>query len=118
MADQLDDCPFCKIVAEQGYEPDGYFLLKPLNPVTDGHLMALPTNHIENAFVDPAVTAKVWELAESHGEYLKGFLGVDAFNLITSVGEAATQSVMHLHVHIVPRRPGDGLHLPWTGQEK
>jgi len=35
-------------------------------------------------------------------------------NVITSVGREATQSVFHLHVHVVPRREGDGLALPWT----
>lgn len=40
----------------------------------------------------------------------------ESYNLITSCGEAATQSVRHLHWHVVPRRIGDGLHLPWTGQ--
>ena len=42
----------------------------------------------------------------------------DDFNLITSSGPAATQTIPHIHVHYVPRWPGDGLHLPWTGQEK
>jgi hypothetical protein len=37
-------------------------------------------------------------------------------NLITSVGADATQSVRHLHIHVVPRREGDGLMLPWSGQ--
>jgi len=40
------------------------------------------------------------------------------FNLITSSGQYATQTVHHLHIHYVPRRPGDGLTLPWTGQAR
>jgi len=39
---------------------------------------------------------------------------VEEFNLITSAGKNATQSVFHLHVHLVPRVAGDGLSLPWT----
>ncbi len=35
-------------------------------------------------------------------------------NVITSRGAAATQTVRHLHVHVVPRRQGDGILLPWT----
>ncbi len=42
--------------------------------------------------------------------------GHPTVNLITSKGEAATQSVFHLHVHIVPRQEGDRLPLPWTPQ--
>lgn len=36
--------------------------------------------------------------------------------VITSIGADATQTVFHTHIHVVPRRPGDGLTLPWTGQ--
>lgn len=39
-----------------------------------------------------------------------------AANLITSKGDAATQSVLHLHVHVVPRQADDDLPLPWTPQ--
>jgi histidine triad (HIT) family protein len=40
--------------------------------------------------------------------------GTKSFNLITSQGAAATQTVMHLHLHLVPRTDGDGLKLPWS----
>jgi histidine triad (HIT) family protein len=42
---------------------------------------------------------------------------IGQYNFITSAGKAATQSVMHLHIHIVPRQEGDGLLLPWSGQQ-
>ncbi len=35
------------------------------------------------------------------------------FNLLTSVGSAATQTIRHLHWHIVPREEGDRISLPW-----
>jgi len=42
-----------------------------------------------------------------------------AVNLITSRGRAATQSVFHLHLHLVPRAENDGLALPWySGRTK
>jgi histidine triad (HIT) family protein len=44
-------------------------------------------------------------------------LAVTPCNLITSAGRAATQSVMHLHLHLVPRLDGDGLALPWSRKE-
>lgn len=40
-------------------------------------------------------------------------VGVD-HNLIINQGPAASQTVEHLHVHYVPRRPNDGLKLPWS----
>jgi histidine triad (HIT) family protein len=38
----------------------------------------------------------------------------NAFNLITSAGEWATQTVMHLHIHYIPRQLNDKLSLPWS----
>lgn len=80
----------------------------PLNPVTDGHVLVLPTRHVPDAAFDPVVTGltmrRAAELAQSAG----------AANLITSIGTEATQSVRHLHIHLVPRRAHDGLALPWT----
>jgi len=40
-----------------------------------------------------------------------------AANIITSKGREATQSVFHLHVHVVPRQADDDLPLPWTPQQ-
>jgi histidine triad (HIT) family protein len=81
---------------------------EPLGPVVPGHLLVVPKRHVTDARVDPAVTADTYRvaalLAREAGEC----------NLITSVGAAATQSVFHLHVHVVPRRPSDGLRLPWV----
>lgn len=45
-------------------------------------------------------------------------MGLESANFITSAGPAATQSVFHLHVHLVPRFEDDGLILPWTGQRR
>jgi histidine triad (HIT) family protein len=48
-----------------------------------------------------------------HAGKIAAASGIDC-NIITSVGSAATQTVRHLHVHVVPRRRGDGLQLPWS----
>lgn len=92
---------------------DGYGLFRvfePLNPVTPGHTLVVPCYHVEDATERPGVTAAAaFVAAEVAAEH-------EAYNLITSGGEAATQTIRHLHWHVVPRRPGDGLHLPWTNQ--
>ena len=78
----------------------------PLNPVTDGHVLVVPKTHVADALQNPDVTAAVVKRAS---ELARG-----QCNLITSVGENATQSIYHLHIHIVPRRENDGLLLPWS----
>lgn len=101
-------CPFCR----QG--TDEVYTLVPLNPVTTGHLLVIPRKHVSDFSEDPETTAKVMRYA---AEIVKEH-GLQNVNLITSKGTDATQSVFHFHVHIVPRSRGDGLKLPWTGQNK
>jgi histidine triad (HIT) family protein len=108
-------CVFCDIIA--GTAPCTLFAddadsiaIVPKDPVVPGHVIVLPREHVADATGDPVLTGAVMELAASIAQEY------DAANIITSIGAAATQSIMHLHLHVVPRRPGDGLALPWTGQ--
>lgn len=112
----MTDCPFCQRIAADEF--DGHVrracvTFEPLNPVTPGHRLVVPITHFERAEDDPERTSWAFRLAAE----LAREKGLASFNLITSAGTAATQTVKHLHVHLVPRRPGDGLHLPWTGQK-
>ncbi|HEU0040914.1 MAG TPA: HIT family protein [Jiangellaceae bacterium] len=104
-------CVFCQIVA--GTAPATVIrrwarciAIEPLNPVVAGHLLVIPRIHVPDFTSDPKVTAGVmWDAAE---------LATAPANLITSAGTEATQTIFHLHVHIVPRHAGDGLALPWS----
>lgn len=111
-------CVFCDIV--NGTSPArvlrmwaGAMAIMPLNPVVPGHLLVIPKVHVPDALVDSEVTAMVMRYAAevARGQQYEGC------NIITSCGEVATQTIFHLHIHIVPRRAGDGLALPWTNQE-
>jgi histidine triad (HIT) family protein len=110
-------CPYCAIVLRTAPAevirrwPDA-LAFRPPDPVVDGHLLVIPNAHVPNALTDPVVTGVVMQRAVELG----WLYGCD-LNMITSVGPAATQTVRHLHVHIVPRFPDDGLPLPWTPQQ-
>ena len=108
-------CVFCELIAAGEYddEYDGIVDFEPLNPVTPGHCLVVPKLHVADALEDPAVTAEVMMYAADYAVRER----LPSCNLITSVGADATQTVMHLHVHVVPRHEGDGLALPWTGQK-
>ncbi|MEU0542867.1 HIT domain-containing protein [Nocardia sp. NPDC005978] len=112
------DCPFCQRVIHQDYvgRYGNVVWFEPLNPVSAGHMLFVPTRHATNAAIDPQGAAEAMEAAAIYVRDLYGS-GINA-NLITSIGPAATQSIWHTHVHVVPRHEGDGLHLPWTGQVK
>jgi histidine triad (HIT) family protein len=110
-------CPFCEIIAGRApavilEEWTGAMAIKPLNPVTPGHVLIIPKVHVADFAVSPLVSATVMEYAARFTVEW----GVGDANVITSRGAAATQTVEHLHLHVIPRTVGDGLHLPWTGQ--
>lgn len=107
-----DGCPFCDyagpspILAEYG----AAIVFEPLNPVVEGHVLVVPRAHAEDFADSPEIAEVTMRAASQHvREYAPGDC-----NLITSRGPAATQTVPHLHLHILPRREGDGLALPWT----
>lgn len=115
-----DSCVFCSIVS--GKSPADVVLdtpdvlgIVPLNPVTSGHVIFLPKVHVADATDDPTITGETMRAASLYGKYRAIS---DSMNLITSVGEDATQSVYHLHIHLVPRRHCDLLPLPWTPMEE
>src|SRR5690554_5342446 len=117
-------CAFCDIVhgdAPARILTDGVLNLaiEPLNPVTPGHFLVIPKNHVDDAYADPNTSAAAMNDAALWGR-LRTLREprFDSVNIITSVGSPATQTVFHLHLHVVPRVEGDGLKLPWTGQRK
>ena len=110
-------CPFCKMVMERvttgrGIEQigsSGVYHFEPLNPVTPGHRLFIPAFHYEDAAEAPSATGAVFEWAAWWAAQQD-----EDFNLIVNAGPAASQTVRHLHIHYVPRRPSDGLILPWS----
>lgn len=122
MKDQPEiGCPFCIRIEEKQY--DEYFRLvfdvvtfEPLNPVTPGHRLFVPVDH-----VNPLQARDVWNSGDAMAAVgLWQMSNFDApkehFNLILNAGSNASQTIQHMHLHYVPRREGDGLMLPWTNQ--
>ena len=106
------NCVFCKIVrgeepAEIVWEWPETIAFLPLKGVTLGHTLIVPKAHVKDFAADPLVSgvtmARASELTFGQGDA----------NIITSMGVAATQSVFHLHLHLIPRTENDGLALPW-----
>lgn len=106
---------FCEIVA--GREPvsvvrewDDVIAFRPLNPVTPGHILVVTKEHSRDAGSDSRLAG----LAMTRAAELSALLP-DA-NIVTNQGKAASQTVWHTHLHVLPRQMGDGLPLPWTRQ--
>jgi histidine triad (HIT) family protein len=108
----MSECPFCDY---QGPSPilaqnKNVIVFEPLNPVTPGHVLVVPTAHFKHAGENPGATMLIMGAA---AQYIND-AGVGECNIITSIGPNATQTINHLHIHIVPRRLNDGLKLPWS----
>lgn len=107
------NCAFCDIIRAdlRGQIVDktpSTITIEPLHPVTRGHLLVIPWEHYEyihqmqpDALFGLIVDVKL-VAADAH-----------PCNIIQSNGKEATQTVPHVHFHIVPRRENDGLKLPW-----
>jgi histidine triad (HIT) family protein len=107
----MSGCVFCDIIKGKApatvvAETPSSITIVPLNPVTEGHLLVIPKIH----------AAYIWELPGWRLLYDIGEQAKQAYpcNIIQSNGTEATQTVFHVHFHIVPRRKGDGLNLPWA----
>lgn len=112
-------CVFCDIVNKTApaailREWDDAVAFMPRGGVTDGHVLIVPRTHVADWIESPPVTGAVATRASELAQELDLTVG----NLITSAGEEATQTVFHLHLHLLPRRRHDGLHLPWTPQHE
>lgn len=112
-------CVFCPdnwdnldIIEQESFAQCDVAILNPLKPVTEGHVLVIGSLHTDNASELPwTVSSTLMAVA---GTWVAE-KGIQA-NIITSIGPLATQTVMHTHLHVVPRRENDDLPLPWTPQ--
>jgi diadenosine tetraphosphate (Ap4A) HIT family hydrolase len=103
------NCPFCSL-------PDGEkFLASELcfarwdkYPVTEGHLLIIPNRHVADYF---AITAEektaLWTMVDEGKRLLAERFQPDGYNIGINIGTTAGQTVMHCHIHLIPRRSGD-----------
>ena len=114
-----DDCIFCKLAngdipTNKVYEDEDFTAILDLGPATKGHTLILPKEHADCLFDLPDETAaKLLPLAKKLGKKLSDCLHADGMNVIQNNGEVAGQSVLHYHLHLIPRYKNDGQHLLW-----
>lgn len=114
-----DPCPFCGIA--EGREPtdlvyadDMIIAFPPLRPATPGHVLVVPRQHFADVWeLTDEVSAHLADVVLRLSKAVRKALRPDGLNIITSAGAAATQTVPHIHVHLVPRRWGDGFGPIW-----
>jgi len=112
-------CIFCKIVAGEVpcfklYEDEATLAFMDINPANEGHALAIPKSHFADIYAAAAgEVGQVAELAARLARAVNEAVKPDGLNLLQSNGPGAAQSVMHFHIHVLPRRTGDGLKINW-----
>jgi len=100
-------CIFCEI-KEYTLENDLAYAIFDKSPVTKGHLLIIVKRHIEGYFESTREEKiAILDLIEEAKRYLEFHFSPDGYNIGVNVGEAAGQTVTHLHVHVIPRYKGD-----------
>ncbi|WP_226485855.1 HIT family protein [Streptomyces parvulus] len=118
-----EECAFCRIVrreeeADIVYESERTLTFLPRKPAATGHVLVVPKVHVSDLWhVEQAVMAHVVEDAVLMARAIRLALNPDGINMINSAGAAASQSIFHLHVHLVPRWNGDAFGDIWPPSE-
>src|SRR6185436_10989995 len=111
------DCVFCKIVSGEIdsakiFEDEDVLVFLDVNPISKGHCLVIPKMHYENVFViDEKILKKVIIVGKNVADKLQKSLGASGANFIHSSGRDAEQSVLHFHLHVVPRYENDLLNI-------
>ena len=111
------DCVFCKIIkgeipSKKIYEDDDVLAILDISQATLGHTLVLPKKHYENLFsIENNDYLKVMEKVKMLAKAITSALNASGCNILNNCGELAGQSVMHFHVHIIPRYENDDLKI-------
>lgn len=106
-------CAFCEIVsgarpADVVYRDGSVVAFLDRRPLFPGHLLVAPTAHVGVlGDLTPEQTAEVMRVVQAASRAMESALGADGS--LVAVNNKVSQSVPHLHVHVIPRRFKDGL---------
>lgn len=109
---RVEECIFCdlqtsrarRIIAENSL----FFAVPDQYPVSRGHTLVLPKRHLTTlADLDSKEMSALGEILKAVREKLREELDPDGYNIGVNEGEAAGQTIPHLHIHVIPRFAGD-----------
>ncbi len=100
------DCPFCGKASV--FSASNTLVFYDRYPVSPGHMLVVPSRHFENYFeAKETEQQELWHTVSQVKDHLQRLYAPDGFNLGINAGRAAGQTVMHLHIHVIPRYRGD-----------
>ena len=110
MKDPNNPCIFCKIRKEElQFENQLAYSTIDSYPVSEFHSLIVPKRHVETYFelTSGEIQACNELILKTKEKILKQDSSVKGFNIGTNAGKIAGQSIMHCHIHLIPRREGD-----------
>ena len=110
LKDPNNPCLFCNSKKSGvAYENKLAYVSYDTYPVSDLHCLIIPKRHINNYFdlSDEELIACNNLIKVVKKEIVEKDKTVEAFNIGTNVGKISGQSIMHCHIHLIPRRKGD-----------
>ncbi len=108
-------CPFCNIVSGKTsgsivYEDATTIAFMDVNPVNVGHTLVVPKEHRENIYEIPEKTlSEVVTVVKKVSTAVKKTVSAEGISILQLNGRAAGQSVMHFHIHVIPRFKDDSM---------
>ncbi|GAA3125798.1 MULTISPECIES: HIT family protein [Nonomuraea] len=127
----MNGCIFCEIVAGRAeasvvHEDDSVMAILDIHPATIGHTLVIPRTHMVGLTdATDEIGAPLWHAARRVAAGLRAAAGsqgagvrCEGVRLSLADGVAAGQDVFHLHLHVVPRHPGDGIVIAAGGRRR
>lgn len=114
-----DDCIFCKLAngdipTNSIYEDEVVKVIFDASPAAPGHILILPKNHYDDIYsMDDETAAHVFKVAVKLSKAYRKALDFDGLNIVQNNGEAAGQTVFHLHIHVIPRFNDDKVNFSY-----
>lgn len=111
----MKDCIFCKIINKEIpsykiYEDEFSYAFLDISNDANGHILVIPKTHCENILDCPKdCLLHLIETVQKISQHLVDKCGFDGVNILNANGQAAEQSVFHLHIHLLPRSNKDNL---------
>lgn len=111
----MEDCIFCKIIkgdvpSFKIYEDEYTYAFLDIAKEVDGHTLVVPKKHVVNVLdSDEETLHHVLDTVKKISNHYTDDLGYDGVDIMNASGEAAQQSVFHMHFHIIPRKKNDGV---------
>lgn len=119
----MNNCLFCKIASGELesatiFESNDFRVILDKFPSGKGHTLIVTKEHFENIYdIDGETAGKLFALATVVAKSLKKVLSCDGMNILQNNGEVAGQTVMHFHLHLIPRFDGDGIDFHWKTKQ-